>query len=537
MIYKNKFSVKVGLLITGLVIAFCLFSCAERQKIVMDNNDVVKFKTPKYIFFFIGDGMSLPQIRLAEAVLATEGFEEAYFKESGVQLGRDKLYMSGFPASGLATSHANNRFITGSAAAGTALATGNKTTINTISMNDDRSLAQTTMAEMAKAGGKKVGILSSVGLDHATPASFYAHTEDRNNFETIGEQLLGSGVDYFAGGFVRHDTYKNKTYEDYLKMLSDSGYLFVDNREQFNALTNGSGKVFATISGLEVYNGDEMALPYNIDLDLQSSNDQTITLAEFTRKGIELLDNEEGFFMMVEGGKIDWVGHANDVVSNVYETVAFDNAIGEALEFYEQHPDETLIVVTGDHETGGLSIGFAGTSYATYFEKLLKQNISFKLYQDTVRSWAAKGNVTFDDALVSLEESFGLGDTTMGLKLTDYEISRLKSAFNLSMKPRESTIPYEERAVLYSYYDPFTVMATRILANKAGIGWSSFAHTALPLVVLAIGEGHELFNGYYDNTDIAKKIMLAGGYSGEEFFAMPAVDSTLVEQDSLKIAY
>jgi alkaline phosphatase len=527
--FKNKFSIGAVLLVMGLVAVLCLPSCAERQKVVMDNNNVVKFRTPKYIFFFIGDGMSLPQIRLAEAVLATEGFEEAFLRESGVRVERDKLFMSRFPASGLATNHANNRFITGSAAAGTALATGNKTTINTISMNDDRSLAQTTMAEMAKAGGKKVGIISSVSLDHATPATFYAHTEDRNNYEIIGEQLLGSGVDYFAGGFVRHDTYKNKSYEDYLRMLGDSGYLFVDNREQFEALTNGSGKVFATISGMDSHNGDDMALPYNIDLDLQNSKDQTITLAEFTRKGIELLDNKEGFFMMVEGGKIDWACHANDVVSNVYETVSFDNAIGVALEFYEQHPKETLIVVTGDHETGGLSIGFAGAGYGTYFEKLLKQNISFKLYQDMVRSWAAEGKVTFDDALASLEESFGLGDTTVGLKLTDYDISRLKNAFNLSMKPEKFTVLGEERAVLYGSYDPFTVTATRILANKAGVGWTSFSHTALPLVVLAIGEGHELFNGCYDNTDIAKKIMLAGGYSGEEFFVMPPVDSTFVE--------
>ena len=145
-----------------------------------------------------------------------------------------------------------------------------------------------------------------------------------------------------------------------------------------------------------------------------------------------------------------------------------------------------------------------------------------------VRNWAAEGKVTFDDALASLEESFGLGDTTVGLKLTDYDISRLKNAFNLSMKLEKFSVLGEERAVLYGSYDPFTVTATRILANKAGVGWTSFSHTALPLVVLAIGEGHELFNGCYDNTDIAKRLcwpeVIQGGV-----FVDAAVDSTFVE--------
>ncbi len=512
----DKISVGTGLFFFCLVLGLCLTSCeGDRQTVVLNTDEVVKFNTPKYVFFFIGDGMALPQIRMAEAALGTDGFGDAYFRATGVHVDRDKLFMSGFPASGMSTTQAENRFITGSAAAATALSTGHKTTINTISMNGDRTMALTTVAEMAKAKGKKVGILSSVSIDHATPACFYAHTEDRNNFETIGEQLLASGFDYFAGGFVRHDTYENKTYEEYLGMIRDSGYLFVDNVEAFNALTCNSGKVFATIADMDVYNGDEMALPYNIDLDAQSSNDHRITLAGFTRKGIELLDNKDGFFMMIEGGKIDWVGHANDVVSNVYETVAFDDAIGVAIEFYDQHPDETLIVVTGDHETGGLTLGFAGTYYETSFDKLDKQNISFKLYYSMVNGWAAEGDISFDEALVSLEESFGLGDTIVGLKLSDYEIERLRTAFNFSMHPVEPKIFSEERSVLFGPYDPFTVTATHILANKAGIDWTSFSHTALPTAVLAIGQGYELFNGYYDNTDIAKKIMRIGGYTAD----------------------
>lgn len=504
--------VKAGMAFFCLAMAICTTSCDGKKQTATIAGDVtIKYNTPKYVFYFIGDGMALPQVRMAEAAMTEQGFKDAYAKATGKTINREKLNIRTLPATGMATNHAENRFITCSAAAATALATGHKTTLNTISMNGDRTENLPTMAEMAKAHGKKVGILTSVSIDHATPACFYAHTEDRNSFETIGEYLLASNFDYFAGGFVRHDTYKKKTLEQYLQMAKDSGYTFVNNRDDFDALKNGSGKVFATIGGMDSYNGDEMAIPYNIDLDIQGSDNQKITLADFTRKGIELLDNENGFFMMIEGGKIDWVGHANDVVTNAYETVAFDDAIGEALAFYQQHPEETLIVVTGDHETGGLTLGFAGTYYETAFGMLVEQNISFKRYTDEVRSWR-ESKVNFNEALASLQEAFGLGDTTAGLKLSEYEVSRLKDAFEQSMNPRSSKMSREERSVAYGTYDPFTVTATHILANKAGIDWTSYSHTGLPVAVFAIGQGSELFNGYYDNTDIAKRIMQVGAY-------------------------
>jgi len=508
-----KTMMKSGFLLALAVLAVSVNSCEKRQEVTLANESTIKFKTPKYVFFFIGDGMALPQVRMAEAAISEQAFREGFTEATGTTLDRTELNITKLTATGMATNFAENRFITCSAAAGTALATGSKTTINTISMNGERTEFLVTMAEKAKAAGKKVGILTSVSIDHATPACFYAHTEDRNNYEIIGEQLLASGFDYFAGGFVRHDTYENKTKEQYIQMIKDSGYVFTQNRAEFGALNSGSGKVFATIANMDSLNHDDMSLPYNIDLDIQKTDDDKISLAEFTRKGIELLDNEDGFFMMVEGGKIDWVGHANDVVSNVYETVAFDDALGVALEFYNLHPEETLIVVTGDHETGGLTLGFAGTYYETAFGMLVKQNISFQRFSGEVREWSKAGNVSFDSALVSLENAFGLGDTTIGLKLSDYEISRLKNAFDLSMNPRGSKISYEERAVLYGSYDPLTVTATHILANKAGIGWTTFSHTGLPIAVFAKGQGEELFNGYYDNTDVAKNIMQIGGYN------------------------
>ena len=103
-------------------------------------------------------------------------------------------------------------------------------------------------------------------------------------------------------------------------------------------------------------------------------------LADYVDKGIELLDNEKGFFMMVEGGKIDWACHANDAMASIKDTIALSNAVDEAVEFYNEHPDETLIIVTGDHETGGLTIGYAGTNYDLYFNNLSNQKISFSKF-------------------------------------------------------------------------------------------------------------------------------------------------------------
>lgn len=466
----------------------------------------------KYIFYFIGDGMSIPQIRIAESAKAEASFNANYYKQvagtADAKVSDNTLNIRRLKTSGMATTHAANRYITGSAAAATALATGYKTSINTISMNAERTQNMQTIAEAAKANGYKVGIITSVSIDHATPACFYAHTKDRSNYEEIGDYLLNSGFDYFGGGSIKNDSYK-KSVDEYKKAAEVAGFKYVSSRADFDALNNKSGRVIATLKKFDNSAADGCSLPYVIDIDEEKADDR-IMLSEFTEKGIELLDNSKGFFMMIEGGKIDWTGHANDLVANSYEVISFDKAIGKALEFYEKHPDETLIVVTGDHETGGLTIGFAGTYYETAFGKLSKQDLSYQALGSIVKGWSKKGDVTFDDAMKIVEERTGLG--SKGLKLSEYEMKRLKTAFEYSMTG-ETSLSKEEQQLFYGGYDPFTVTVTHILNNKAGIDWTSFSHTALPVPVFAIGCGENLFNGFYDNTDIPKKIAQSAGFS------------------------
>jgi len=471
----------------------------------------------KYVFFFIGDGMAMPQINMAEAALNQ-------MNKAGT-IGIGNLNMRQLEVAGVANTHAENRYITGSAAAATALATGNKTTINTISMNGDHTKELKTIAERAKANGKKVGIITSVSIDHATPACFYAHTPNRGNYEEIANQLIKSDFDYFAGGTVKHGSFKKQaydgtgvkvggnhmTYDEYKAKLKKVGFTFTNTRADFEKLTPASGRCVSTIKLFDTYTKSSCSLPYSIDLPAVKDSDNTITLAEFTQKGIELLENEKGFFMMVEGGKIDWAGHANDVATNVREVLAFDQAIGKALAFYKKHPKETLIIVTGDHECGGLTLGFSGTHYNTSFGFVLNQKMSYETFTNRVKELKEAKKFTLKRALAEAKENFGLGNEKLGLALSDYEVDRLKDAYKATMNEKNKKLSHE-KDLIYGSYDPFTVTCTHLLANKAGVNWGSFSHTALPVSVFAVGAGEDLFKGYFDNTDIPKRIAIAGGY-------------------------
>lgn len=210
---------------------------------------------------------------------------------------------------------------------------------------------------------------------------------------------------------------------------------------------------------------------------------------------------------MVEGGKIDWACHANDAASTIQDTIAFDDAIKVAVDFYNQYPNDTLIIVTGDHETGGLTIGFAGTNYNTYLEKLSNQKMSYTEFDKLIKNYKAN-NIRFAEALKDVKKYFGLiaasdidSKNKPEMVLTDYELESLKNAYDLSMKSEKVTLNQEEY-ILYGTYEPFSVTLTHVLNNKSGISFSSYSHTGLPVPLFAKGQGQELFNGYYDNTDV-----------------------------------
>jgi alkaline phosphatase len=342
----------------------------------------------------------------------------------------------------------------------------------------------------------KVGIVSSVSIDHATPAAFYSHSPSRNNYYDIQLQMADSPFDYFAGGNPRFSkTPKDKEKID--SIMARKGWTIADTRSEFLALRPGAGKVLAYDT---CFTGDTLVY----DMDRKADN---VSLAEYTAKGIELLDNPNGFFMMVEGGKIDWACHANDAVAAIHDTFAFDAAVREAIKFYNKHPMETLIVVSGDHECGGLSLGFAGTQYATAFEALDGQTVSFEAFDKYVlepyKKTHAMGDVNMDEIAMALDQYFGLTD------LSDYETQLIQDAFEQSMMDKKERASDDATYIIYGGYEPLTVTLTHVLNRRAGLAWTSYSHTGVPVPTFAMGVGADEFNGYYDNTDIYHKTLAA----------------------------
>lgn len=438
---------------------------------------------PKYIFLFIGDGMGVAQVNTTEAYLAaiegSKGFEHLSFTE--------------FPVFGLCETYAANRLITCSAAAGTALATGNKTNINWISMNPADSSEYVTIAEKAKQKKYKVGIITSVSIDHATPAVFYAHETDRNNYFEIGLDLANSSVDFIGGGgFLEPEGIFQDKKVNVWDEVKKKGFTVINSISDFNELKELRGKVIVSAPVL----AEEAALPFSID-----SDDNDLSLAEITSKAIELLENETGFFMMVEGGKIDWACHGNDPGTLVNDVIAFDEAVKEAVEFMEKHPSETLIIVTADHETGGLALGNKQMSYESNLKILQYQDLSSGELLKRVRALKASNDTSFSSILALLNKHLGFNDINK-VPLYSHEMITLAEKWSQSLEAEKNAgdeNPYGES-------DPLVKEAFRLFNQKAGIGWTSSSHTAINVPVYAIGAGAEKFSGLIDNTDIPKLI-------------------------------
>jgi alkaline phosphatase len=476
--HRKVCAVKTVLKLTLLIITVSSAACfASNQTILAAHKAAAR--APRYLFLFIGDGMGPAQVKLSEALL---------------QHGQT-LAMTSFPVLGMATTHSTERLITDSGAAGTALATGSKTTIGTISMAGNHLDTLRTIAEMSKANGMKTGIVSSVGIDDATPACFYAHNASRSNLYDIARQMATSGFDYFGGGYSAGNFPENQTKSksfrgDIAGLMQSAHYVVARNKTELATIKPGTR--------CWTYTGYDSKGALNFAMDRRNGKD--IELAEFTREGIRLLDNPKGFFMMVEGGKIDWACHANDAAATAHDVESFDNAIREAIAFYRRHPKETLIVVTADHECGGLSIGNTANGYKTRLDLLHNQNISLQRFAEKVSTWKKRGAVTFPMALDSVRVYYGLSfahaDSSLALSARDR--NALQEAYTSTMKTES---PGTKST------DTFTSAVTAILNNRAGIGWSSNAHSAMPVQVFVIGNGAEAFKGFYDNTDIAKKIM------------------------------
>ena len=451
-----------------------------------------KEKKAKYVFYFIGDGMGVNQVNGTEMYLA----------EQEGRIGIKALNFTPFPVTNFATTYSKYNSVTCSAAAGTALATGTKTKNGTIGMDSLRKAPLYSVAVKAKQAGKKVGITTSVSVDHATPAAFYAHQPDRNMYYEIATDLPKTGFDLYAGsGFLQPRNKKDSTAAVIYDILKDSGYMVLRGVEEFVTKSGDAEKVVF----IQNENADQGSLPYALD---RKPGD--LTLAQITENAIRFLsrDNQDGFFLMVEGGKIDWACHNNDAATTFHEVLDMAQAVQKALEFYQQHPEETLIVITADHETGGIALGTG--KYALNLKALQHQKASKEQLTAKIKALRKEKNnkVSWEDVQALLAENLGFWSS---VKLSEKQEKELKDIYKDSFKGRDVKL---EKS-LYSANEPLAAKAIKILDDIALVGWTSGGHSAGVVPVFAIGAGSQLFQGKLDNTDIPRRIARAAGYECE----------------------
>ncbi|MBQ8855381.1 MAG: alkaline phosphatase [Bacteroidales bacterium] len=295
----------------------------------------------KYIFLFIGDGMGNSHVAATESYLS--------YKEG--KLGGEQLRFTQFPYLGLASTYSANASITCSSAAGTAIACGAKTNNGMVGMDPEGNHLK-SMAFDLKEDGYKIGIMSSVPINHATPASFYAHNRQRSAHYQLSQEIPASGFEFFGGaGFLDYKGKDGKA-EATDTYLEKNGYKVCYGADEFNATADGCEKiVFCQPSDRH-----SDAEQYTTD----GKEESDASLAEIVEMAVGFLGDNDPFFIMCEGGAIDWEAHGNNTMGTIRETIEFDKAIEVAYQFYLAHPDETLIVVTADHETGGIALGANG---------------------------------------------------------------------------------------------------------------------------------------------------------------------------------
>lgn len=318
------------------------FSCTPRQSAPPSPDWLRSPREAKNVILFIGDGMSLPQVQAALHYQSAQ-----YLDENGQPA---KMSFEHFPVVGYSTNFSLDSMVTDSAAAGSALATGQKTNNGFVSMLPDGTSVP-TIAELARDKGKAVGIVTSVAVNHGTPAPFYAHVFHRGEYDLILEDCFTQRTPnvLLGGGMYKQKLEVSQIHEK----AQEAGYK-VFTCENFDSLTADAVRGGKVLGYFDL--NDNKMLDY---ANQRTADNKEPLLDELTMKALEILvEDSDGFFLMVEGGSIDWACHGNKIAESNAEMYEFDRTIAKTLEFLGKKGllDRTLIIVTGDHETGGLSI-------------------------------------------------------------------------------------------------------------------------------------------------------------------------------------
>ncbi|MGQ3481725.1 alkaline phosphatase [Paenibacillus sp. TY11] len=419
---------------------------------------VEKDTSIKNVIILIPDGMANDATALAR-----------WYKGSSLTL--DSM------ASGMVRTHSADAPIADSAPAGTAFATGHKSHTGYVGVLPDEATMPgqepiaagdakkpvASILEASKLAGKSTGIIATSEIMHATPADFTAHYPDRKNYDALSMQQAYNGVDVVLGGGGKFlEAAGRKDGQDLVAQIKDQGYEFVTTPE---GLKNSiSSKLWGSFS--------PEALAYNLDRDASKEP----SLAEMTTKAIDVLSkNDKGFFLMVEGSKVDWAAHANDPTGIISDVLSFDDAVKVALDYAKQNQNTVVVAVT-DHGNGGLTIGSSNTTsnydktpLASFIDPLKKAKL-------TGEGLEAKLNADRSNIKEVLSTYFGITD------LTDEEVKTIKDA--------------EEGSMNYA--------VGPIISKRANIGWTTGGHTGGDVVLYTYAPNGDRPSGVIDNTDVNK---------------------------------
>lgn len=441
--------------------------------------------TPKYIFYFIGDGMGLGPVQAAQNYL------------NDIMGDKDGLNMLQMPHATFAHTRSANRPVTDSAAAGTALATGHKTNNSMLGVTPD-STAVSSIATQLHNDGWGVGLVTTVAPDDATPAAFYAHVPKRKMFTQIGHDFIASDFEFLAGSTLRGAKNDKGNSTGLLETIAKNGISLTYSPDSVDSRANRRW-ILLNRNNL---NSDNVgftidSLPHN-------------TLQQMTTAAIDHLMavSPERFFLMVEGGNIDHALHANDPASAIIDIINFDKTLALALEFMAAHPDETLIVVTADHDTGGLTTGCRATGYHCYPERLTHQKMSFDRLNDTFNAMIrSRRDYKWEDIKQFLKENMGLFDH---VKVSAKEEKKLQKEFKKIAKNRS-----HDKKTLYLSINGFIDKVIDLYNDKAGYGFTTSGHSGNPVPLFATGANSHLFSKAVDNTQIPKLIIKAATEEAE----------------------
>jgi len=452
-------------LITPLVLASALTATAA---------------APKYVFYFIGDGMGMGH------VMTTQTYNRM------VRQSPEPLLMMQFPVASMCMTYSASSPVTDSAAAGTALATGHKTNNGVLGMDADSTAVQSIATDLLKQG-YGVGIITSVYPDDATPGAYYAHVESRKMFYEIDCQAAESGFQ-FIGGANLHGTAKDGKPTDAEQRLTEAGYTIVRGTDGIDQVN--SEKIYLLSPDKERTSN----IGYTID-----SIPGALTLPDMTRACLNQMErvSPQKFFMMVEGGNIDHAAHANDGGAVIKEIINFNQALDVAYQFYLKHPDETLIVVTADHDTGGMALNNAPSGDKRGLRYIDAQRASKEEFSAECKGILHSRRIyTWDDMRQLLTDRFGFWSV---IPVTTKQENALRKKFETTFEMRNSA----DQKTLYASFNAFAVEVFRVLDAHTGIAWTTTSHTGNPVPVFAIGVGSDQFKGLNNNIEIPIKIMNA----------------------------